>query len=320
MEYVFFAGANGSGKSTLIKNMRSLDEYQGFEYICADEVEKALQDIPDKKDRMDKARNAAFFLREDLLQNGKDVIFESVASHPSHLADLDRIKEMGYKITTVYVTTESPEINLARIAKRGRDNDTYLTPERVKGRYERSLDLLSEFIKRSDMALAYDNSINYFAVFYKTPDGKNYLIGEKEWANRYIVEKLQQEGIRVFTAKDMDQETYVRLLNQANRLIEPTEKSSQTQHITRQAKQARQAEQAKQAEQTSENKGLSGDDQIASLMSVCKGRLSNEIARDQAQEQRQAEQARHAEQVGQVRQAGAKSSGAKGKGKAPRGK
>ena len=109
MEYVFFAGANGSGKSTLIKNMRSLDEYQGFEYICADEVEKALQDIPDKKDRMDKARNAAFFLREDLLQNGKDVIFESVASHPSHLADLDRIKEMGYKITTVYVTTESPE-------------------------------------------------------------------------------------------------------------------------------------------------------------------------------------------------------------------
>lgn len=29
MEYVFFDGANGSGKSTLIKNMRSLDEYQG---------------------------------------------------------------------------------------------------------------------------------------------------------------------------------------------------------------------------------------------------------------------------------------------------
>ena len=168
--------------------------------------------------------------REDYLKDGLDIIYESVASHPSHLADLDRIKEMGYKITTVYVTTESPEINLARIAKRGRDNDTYLTPERVKGRYERSLDLLSEFIKRSDMALAYDNSINYFAVFYKTPDGKNYLIGEKEWANRYIVEKLQREGIRVFTAKDMDQETYVRLLNQANRLIEPQEKGSQTQH------------------------------------------------------------------------------------------
>ena len=231
MEYVFFAGANGSGKSTLIKNLRSLDEYQGFRYICADEIESKpeLANL-DKNERMKMANFLAKNYRETSLSVGENLIYESVASHPSHLEDLDRIKAMGYKITTVYVTTESPEINLARIAKRGRDNDTYLTPERVRGRYARSLDLLSEFIKRSDMALAYDNSINYFAVFYKTPDGKNYLIGEKEWANRYIVDKLQQEGIRVFTAKDMDQETYVRLLNQANRLIEPTEKGSQTQH------------------------------------------------------------------------------------------
>lgn len=90
--------------------------------------------------------------------------------------------------------------------------------------------------------------------------------------------------------------------------------------IATQAKQARQAEQAKQAEQSKESKFSSREDQINSLMSVCKRQLSNEIARDQAQEQRQAEQARQAEQVGQVRQAGANSSGAKGKGKAPRGK
>ena len=222
MEYVFFAGANGSGKSTLIKNLQSLDEYQGFRYICADEIESKpeLADF-DKTKRMKMASFLAKEYRKEALQAGESLIYESVASHPSHLEDLDRIKDMGYKITTVYVTTESPEINLARIANRGRDNDNYLTPERVRGRYERSHGLLSEFIKRSDMALAYDNSINYFAVFYKTPEGKNYLIGEKEWAHRYIVEKLQKEGIDVYTAKDMDSETYVKLLNYANRLIEP---------------------------------------------------------------------------------------------------
>lgn len=109
MEYVFFAGANGSGKSTLIKNMRSLDEYQGFEYICADELEKepVLQKL-DKTERMKAASVLAKSYREDYLKDGLDIIYESVASHPSHLADLDRIKEMGYKITTVYVTTESP--------------------------------------------------------------------------------------------------------------------------------------------------------------------------------------------------------------------
>ena len=46
--------------------------------------------------------------RETSLSVGENLIYKSVASHPSHLADLDRIKEMGYKITTIYVTTESP--------------------------------------------------------------------------------------------------------------------------------------------------------------------------------------------------------------------
>ena len=46
--------------------------------------------------------------RETSLSVGENLIYESVASYPSHLGDLDRIKEMGYKITTIYVTTESP--------------------------------------------------------------------------------------------------------------------------------------------------------------------------------------------------------------------
>lgn len=296
MEYVFFAGANGSGKSTLIKNLRSLDEYQGFRYICADEIESKpeLANL-DKNERMKMANFLAKNYRETSLSVGENLIYESVASHPSHLEDLDRIKAMGYKITTVYVTTESPEINLTRIAKRGRDNDTYLTPERVRGRYARSLDLLSEFIKRSDMALAYDNSINYFAVFYKTPDGKNYLIGEKEWANRYIVDKLQQEGIRVFTAKDMDQETYVRLLNQANRLIEPTEKGSQTQH----------GAEPKDGEHTTAP--ITEEKRIERAMEVSAKKIDEEYGEyiahqnEQARQEPQAGQARPAEQRQQDR-------------------
>lgn len=312
MEYVFFAGANGSGKSTLIKNLRSLDEYQGFRYICADELENEFKTTQDKVLRMEQARDLAMVLRENGLNEGQNLIYESVASHPSHLADLDRIKAMGYKITTVYVTTESPEINLARIAKRGRDNDTYLTPERVKRRYAHSLDLLSELIKRSDMAFAYDNSINYFAVFYKTPDGKNYLIGEKEWANRYIVEKLQKEGLRVFAAKDMDQETYIRLLNQANRLITPKDQSS-----------AKKQNNDMREPGIDKPKVMSREDQMTAITGVCKNKIDEEIIKDKEVEHRQAEQFRQveqAEQARQVRQVGANSLGAKGKGKAPRGK
>ena len=222
MEYVFFAGTNGSGKSTLIKSLRRLDEYRDFRFICADEIESkpALAGF-DRHERMKAANFLARELREASLRAGENLIYESVASHPSHLDDLDRIKAMGYTITAVYVSPESPEINLARIAKRGRDNDTYLTEERVTGRYKRSLALLSEIIRRADTALVYDNSINYYAVFYKTPEGRHYLIGERKWAQRYIADKLRQEGIRVFTADDLDHKTYMRLLTRANRLVEP---------------------------------------------------------------------------------------------------
>ena len=112
MEYVFFAGANGSGKSTLIKNLRSLDEYQSFRYICADEIE-ALPELLqyDKEEKMKVASFLAKSFRSEYLQSHQDIIYESVASHPSHLDDLDEIKSIGYKITTIYVTTENPEIN-----------------------------------------------------------------------------------------------------------------------------------------------------------------------------------------------------------------
>ncbi|MGN0760579.1 MAG: zeta toxin family protein [Christensenellales bacterium] len=228
MEYVFFAGANGSGKSTLIKNMRSLDEYQGFEYICADEIEKSLQDISDKNERMRNARDMALMLRKELLLDGMNVMFESVASHKSHIEDLKEIKELGYEITTIYVTTDDPNINIERIKHRGRDNDTYLTPERVKGRYERSLGLLSEFIKLSDTVIAVDNSINYVAVFSKTKKGVHCLLNEKEWAEKFIVEKLQEDGIRILKPSDLDEKSLKELLNRVSSIIKPNKEVAAT--------------------------------------------------------------------------------------------
>lgn len=218
MKYLLLLGANGSGKSSLIKNIQKLEEYKGYKYICADEVEKYLYS-DNRIEKIKQARENALLIREQYLHERKDIIYESVGSHPSHLEDLERIKKLGYNITTIYVATENPKINLERIANRKRDNDTYLTSERVIGRYERSLGLLAEYIKRSDVLFAFDNSINYYAVFYKTDEGKHYLIGEREWANKYIVEKLQKEGIEILRQKDISQEEYLNLLSQANRLI-----------------------------------------------------------------------------------------------------
>ena len=183
--YIFFAGVNASGKSTMIKALKSFEEYSSYYYVCADEVEKKLGAISDKTEKMLKARDYALTYREILLNSGENVVFESVASHPSHLEDLQRIKARGNKVVTVYVGTSDPSINIARIKKRGRENDTFLNDDRVIRRRENSLKLLKDFLEISDEAVVFDNSEAYRPVYYRSADGREFA-DKGSWLIGYI--------------------------------------------------------------------------------------------------------------------------------------
>lgn len=183
--YVFFAGVNASGKSTMIKSLKSFEEYSSYYYVCADEVEKKLLSVEDKTQRMLKAREYALAYREALLASGENVIFESVASHPSHIEDLKRIKAAGNKVVVVYIGTSDPAINIARIKSRGRENDAFLNDARVIRRRENSLKLLKDFIAISDEAVVFDNSISYAPVYYKSADGKEFA-DKTSWIYGYL--------------------------------------------------------------------------------------------------------------------------------------
>lgn len=183
--YLFFAGVNASGKSTMIKALKSFAEYDSFYYVCADEVEKRLGYVADKTQRMLKAREIALGYRDGLLSDGENVVFESVASHPSHLGDLQRIKAMGNKVVTVYVGTSDPSINIARIKKRGRENDAFLNDDRVIRRRENSLKLLKDFIEISDEAVVFDNSEAYLPVYYRSADGMEFA-DKGSWLIGYV--------------------------------------------------------------------------------------------------------------------------------------
>ena len=59
--------------------------------------------------RMQKANALARAYRNLCLDHGKDIIYESVASHPSHIEDMEAIAKRGAYVTTVFITTESAE-------------------------------------------------------------------------------------------------------------------------------------------------------------------------------------------------------------------
>lgn len=218
-QYVFFAGANGSGKTSFIRCMKNTKVFSSFHYICADEAESDLMHL-EKMQRMQSANMLARNYRNICLERGENIIYESVASHPSHLQDLSSIASRGANVTTVFITTESHEINLARIALRKRDNDSYLTPDRVLRRRERSLKNLIGFINASRKVLAFDNSVNYKPVFVKTSNGDHFMLDRTAWADKYIREPLLKQGVEVLTLANLPYEQYIQLLLLANEMKE----------------------------------------------------------------------------------------------------
>jgi len=77
---------------------------------------------PSSLDRL--AQIITDFLRERLLAERKKISFETVFSHQGKLDYMKKAKAAGYKIYLYFVATESPEINVMRVANRVKKVDT----------------------------------------------------------------------------------------------------------------------------------------------------------------------------------------------------
>lgn len=55
---------------------------------------------------------------QEALEQGEDIIYETVFSHPSKLELIEKAREKGYFIRLFFICTESPRINIDRVAER----------------------------------------------------------------------------------------------------------------------------------------------------------------------------------------------------------
>lgn len=79
-------------------------------------------------------------------------------SHRSKVDLFRWARSIGYRTYLYYIATETPQINLDRVALRVANGGHDVPPEKVLHRYYRSLELLPEAIYRSDRAYLFDNS------------------------------------------------------------------------------------------------------------------------------------------------------------------
>ncbi|MBQ8749651.1 MAG: zeta toxin family protein [Clostridia bacterium] len=155
---ILVVGANGSGKSTLIANLFSK---QGFivNYINADIVAKnVFAHIEDEEERNYSSMYFTMDMVDSYINEGYMFCYETVLSHISKLDIVKKAKEKGYKIITIYLYTNSPEINLHRVKMRANQGGHDVPADKILSRYARVVDNVEKLKKLSNEFYIFDNS------------------------------------------------------------------------------------------------------------------------------------------------------------------
>ncbi|WNY25085.1 zeta toxin family protein [Methanolapillus millepedarum] len=193
-----FAGPNGSGKSTVVKQFLN----QGMcpdKYICPDNF--ISKDKREDVAAYIQAMKEAEAVRLELLNAKASFTFETVLSTQDKVNFLSAAKDLGYCITTVYITTSDPQINLKRIAERVKMGGHDVPEDKVLSRYEKTMKLMPEVIQISDAALVYDNSSNCPVQVFEKDDCGSYLLLNREqrhsWVDKYITTAFSERKIPI---------------------------------------------------------------------------------------------------------------------------
>ena len=133
------------------------------------------------------------FLRHKFLKNKLSFTFETVMSSDDKIALLAKAQSMGFRTYLYYVSTDDPQINIARIASRVHFGGHNVPQDKIVSRYYRSLSLLFEAIKHTNRAYLFDNSGRSKRFIASINNGYELDIKVDtvpEWFEKYVMEKI----------------------------------------------------------------------------------------------------------------------------------
>lgn len=173
-------------KTTVTKMAKTVGEY-----INADDIKRTTlcSDL--------EAAVKAEELREKMIEQKKDVTFETVLSTDRNLLLLRKAKEQGYFVRCIYVLTANADINVARVSAREALGGHGVPEEKTRQRYERALKLIPQLVDACDVLHLYDNTEAPFRIFKKRKDV--YYRWTNDFWNSEEIEKLT--GITDYTER-----------------------------------------------------------------------------------------------------------------------
>jgi predicted ABC-type ATPase len=158
---IVIAGPNGSGKTSITSRILEHEWVEECMYINPDEIARDTFGDWNNADAVLNAAKYAAQLREDCLEKGESLIFETVLSANDKIDFIKRAKEKGYFIRLFFVGTDSPSINASRIAQRVMEGGHDVPISKIISRYSKSIINCSICAKLVDRVYVYDNSVEF---------------------------------------------------------------------------------------------------------------------------------------------------------------
>ncbi len=155
-QLVMFAGPNGSGKSTITPSFQAQLDFPS-NYINPDEI--ALSLGGNIMERAYEASAIAASHRDECIRNGESFAFETVMSHPSKLALLEKARYAGFDITLVFISTKDPRYNIARVRDRVAKGGHNVPEDKIIARYHRTHTYLPIAISLAHRTYIFDNTV-----------------------------------------------------------------------------------------------------------------------------------------------------------------
>jgi predicted ABC-type ATPase len=156
----FVAGANGVGKTSFaFKHISAISGSTDF--VNLDEIARGLSPINPEAGRLRAGRIALQILAETLgLKNGaaKPFTVESTLAGRTHLKTLEIARKAGWPVHILYFAVKTPEIALARIARRVSVGGHDVPEADARRRFSRSIANLPEYLAACDFWRVYDNN------------------------------------------------------------------------------------------------------------------------------------------------------------------
>ena len=188
---IVIAGPNGSGKTTITSKILHHEWLENAIYINPDIIAQKKFGDWNSQEAVMKSVRYCEDLREKCLINKQSLIFETVLSVPQKVDYIKRAKEAGFFIRLFFVSTGSPAINAARIAKRVMEGGHDVPIPKIISRYYRSISNCSIAAEIVDRTYVYDNSIEDAdaQLLFRMVNGKlfkTYVEEFTEWAKTIL--------------------------------------------------------------------------------------------------------------------------------------